>query len=219
MTAARRASTRAAHGAAAATTAHPPVPRRPIIGSRPERQGRHAAPASPARLRPVLDPPTRSSGSAAIEGQGRPRPQAATPGPRASPACPQPQGTPAKDLVKPRLTRPRSFRDNTEEVTGSNPVRPTMPNPRSASMRPVRFVPSRRLPVACVPAACPIAPPCAVFGRPCIRPCSSPSTSLLRPSAIAAVGHRCRASRSMRPAGCYAPSGPSAHAARPLLSN
>ena len=30
-----------------------------------------------------------------------------------------------KRPVKPRLTRPRSFRDDTEEVTGSNPVRPT----------------------------------------------------------------------------------------------
>jgi hypothetical protein len=58
-------------GPAATTTAHPPVPRRPIIGSQP---GASRTPTAPAGLRPVLDPPTRSPGSAAAGEQGTPRP-------------------------------------------------------------------------------------------------------------------------------------------------
>ncbi len=103
----------------------PPVPRRPISDRGPQRQGRLAAPATPAGPR-SLTRPGRSPGSAAAGEQGRPRPQAAPPGPRASSPCPPTAGTRTKDPVKPRLTRPRSFRDDTEEVTGSNPVRPTI---------------------------------------------------------------------------------------------
>ena len=75
-----------------------------------ERQGRLTAPAPPARLRPVLDPPRPAHpGSAAIRETGHARPQGS---PRASPACPQPAGNRDKRLYTRRLTRPRSFRDD-----------------------------------------------------------------------------------------------------------
>jgi hypothetical protein len=90
-----------------------------------ERPGRLTAPASPAGLGPVLDPPARSSGSAAAGETG----QTTAPGRHTRPAGQSSMPATARNTdkrpVKPRLTRPRSFRDDTEEITGSNPVRPT----------------------------------------------------------------------------------------------
>ena len=123
----------------------------------PRRQGRLTAPASPAGLRPVLDPPgpltqdRQLSGNRADHG---PRPhlhQARGPVRHAATA-----GNTGKRPVKPRLTRPRSFRDDTEVVTGSNPVRPTIfsksclvlkARMRASDLRlcPVNRCPGRRL--------------------------------------------------------------------------
>ena len=65
------------------------------------------------------------------------------------------------------------------EVTGSNPVRPTTQNRRSVHLRPARLAPSRRLPVAYVPAACPIAPPCPL--RTLFNPAPQPDPERPRP--------------------------------------
>ena len=110
MTAARRARTGAAMGPAATTTTHPPVPRRPIIGSRPGASRTPAAPAAPAGPCPVLDPhgaahPDRQQpGNRECPGPGGRR--------RASPACPVTVREPGQKPQTPRLTRPRSFRDD-----------------------------------------------------------------------------------------------------------
>ena len=97
-------------GPAATTTAYtPPVPRRLIIGSRPGASRTPAAPAPPARLRPVLDPArplTRDgqlSGNRARQAPGKPAGQ---------PGMPQPAENRDKRLHTGRLTRPRFFRDD-----------------------------------------------------------------------------------------------------------
>jgi hypothetical protein len=67
---------------------------------------------------PGGDPDRQQPGNKADRG---PRPSSR---PAGQSGMPPNARTRDKKPVKPRLTRPRSFRDDTEEVTGSNPVRP-----------------------------------------------------------------------------------------------
>jgi hypothetical protein len=105
-------------GPAATTTAYPALfPAARLQARGRERQGRLTAPATPARLRPVLDP-TRPltqdrqlSGNRKRQAPGRTSTRPA--GQSGMPATPRNTG---KRPLKPRLTRPRSFRDDTEEV-------------------------------------------------------------------------------------------------------
>ena len=77
-----------------------------------ERQGRPAAPATPARLRLVLDPPARSPGIGSYRETG----QTTAPGRYTRPAGQSSMPATARKTNKrpanPRLTRPRSFRDD-----------------------------------------------------------------------------------------------------------
>ena len=97
-------------GPAATTTTHPPVPRRPIIGSRPGASRTPAAPGSAGQAYArSLTARAAHQRRAAIGKQGTPGPRES---PRASPACPQPAENRDKRLHTGRLTRPRSFRDD-----------------------------------------------------------------------------------------------------------
>ncbi len=98
-----------------ATTADPLLfPAARLSARGPERQGRLTAPATPAGLRPVLDPPARSPGIGSYRETG----QTTAPGRHTRPAgqssMPATAQNTDKRPVKPRLTRPRSFRDDTE---------------------------------------------------------------------------------------------------------
>jgi hypothetical protein len=112
-------------GPAATTTAHPaPVPAARLSARCREHQGRlRRRRCRPGSARSLTRPPAHPR-SAAIGEQGRPRPrplhQACGPVRHA-----RNRREHGQKPVKPRLTRSRSFRDDTEEVTGSNPVRPT----------------------------------------------------------------------------------------------
>src|SRR5215469_15130581 len=107
-------------GPAATTTAYPLLfPAARLSARCRERQGRLTAPATPAGLRPVLDPPVRSpkigsyreTGHAKVPGRASNRPAGQS-------SMPATAGNTDKRPAKPRLTRPRSFRDDTEEVGG-----------------------------------------------------------------------------------------------------
>ena len=97
-------------GPAATTTTHPPVPRRPIIGSRPGASRTPASRAPQARLARSLTPPGPITRDGQLSGnRARPGPRES---PRASPACPPQAENRDKRLHTGRLTRPRSFRDD-----------------------------------------------------------------------------------------------------------
>src|SRR6266571_1139781 len=106
-------------GPAATTTAHPPVPRRPIIGSRPAASRTPDGAGFAGRAAP--GPLTRTGPLTRI-GSSRGTRQTTAPGraagPRASPACPRTPPKHGQNPVKPRLTRPRSFRDDIEPDAG-----------------------------------------------------------------------------------------------------
>jgi hypothetical protein len=124
-------------GPAATTTAHRLFPAARLSDRGPPRPGRLTAPASPAGLRPALDPH-----GAAHPDRQQPG-NRADHGPRLSSRPAGQSGMPSnarntgKKPVKPRLTRPRSFRDDTEEVAW--PI--SRPRPRSVSSRPKRRPP------------------------------------------------------------------------------
>ena len=116
-------------GPAATTTAHLLLfPAARLSARCRERQGRLTAPATPAGLRPVLDPPVRSpkigsyreTGHAKVPGRASNRPAGqssmpATAGNTGKRPVKTPLDTaPLLQGCKPRLTRPRSFRDDME---------------------------------------------------------------------------------------------------------
>jgi hypothetical protein len=87
--------------------------------------------------------------------------------------------------------RKMSFPD-TEEVTGSNPVRPTTQNPRLAALGPAQLSASRRPTFPRVPAACPI-----VFRAPVRMPLNpAPQFAFYQP--VQAIGNRPLAGRRTR---------------------
>jgi hypothetical protein len=96
----------------AATTTHLLFPAARLSARSRERQGRLAAPATPARLRLVLDPPARSPGIGSYQETG----QTMAPGRHTRPAGQSGMPATARNTDKrpanPRLTRPRSFRDD-----------------------------------------------------------------------------------------------------------
>jgi hypothetical protein len=106
---------------------------------------------------------------------------------------------------------------DTEEVTDSDPVRPTTTNPRSSPYGLVQLASYDSLPfLAC--------PPRARSGR---RVLSAPLHPALQFTLLRACSghrrspageHRYRAGRSTRRAGCCGPYGPSARGARPRSS-
>jgi hypothetical protein len=86
-------------GPATTTTTHPPVPAARLSDHGPERQGRlTAAPASPARLRPVLDPHDPLTRTGSSREQGRPRPQVGHTRPAGQSGMPATAGNTDKDL-------------------------------------------------------------------------------------------------------------------------
>jgi hypothetical protein len=103
-------------GPAATTTAHPLLfPAARLSARSREPQGRLTAPATPAGLRPVLDPPARSSKIGSYREQATPgAPGRTSTRPAGQSGMPATAGNTDKRPVKPRLTRPRSFRDDME---------------------------------------------------------------------------------------------------------
>jgi hypothetical protein len=102
-------------GPAATTTAHPPVPRRPIIGSRPAASRTPDGAGFAGRAAP--GPLTRTGPLSRI---GSSRGTGQTTGPRLSSRPAGQSGMPSnapkhgQNPVKPPLTRPRSFREDTD---------------------------------------------------------------------------------------------------------
>ena len=103
MTAARRASTGAAHGARShhnRTLRLSPAARLSDRG--PQRPGRLTAPASPAGLRPVLDPPGPLTQVGSSRGTGHTTAPGRHTRPAGQSSTPQTRGTRTKDLKAPR---------------------------------------------------------------------------------------------------------------------
>ena len=106
-------------GPAATTTAYPLFPAARLSARGRERQGRLTAPATPAGLRPVLDPPRPLTQDRQLSGNRKHQaPGRTSTRPAGQSGMPATAGNTGKRPVKPRLTPPRSFRDDIAKAVG-----------------------------------------------------------------------------------------------------